>query len=291
VSVTNWIGLGLLRCHAPGVGAACRCLVVLLHGGPLPVGGSWGTPDTYQMAGIRRGTATSKDPRRPGQPRRRTREQCQGTRALRGRRNTPAARLALRLRLARSDRLCGVRVELVPARGRPVANWPCLCRRCRWTWPRAARLLRGAGPEQRREGDRPGLCPSCSRRRHFRSPGVGLLVKLLCDVAVLSARDRDCDRSRRSRLCNWLDQAQTECDRRSFPLRSLDVGRLQRDGSRLLSLSLVRADGVARWQRAVRFRAGRVVEVCFHLRASPRTASSTRGQSSQGGSGRLHLGS
>ena len=38
------------------------------HGGPLLVGLSWQTPNTYQMTRLRRGTATREAPRDPGQP-------------------------------------------------------------------------------------------------------------------------------------------------------------------------------------------------------------------------------
>jgi hypothetical protein len=40
-------------------------LVILGHGGPLAVGVLGGTPDTYQTAGLERGTATSTSTR-PG---------------------------------------------------------------------------------------------------------------------------------------------------------------------------------------------------------------------------------
>ena len=40
-------------------------LATLLHGGPLAVGVSWRTPDTYHTAGLERGTATSTSTR-PG---------------------------------------------------------------------------------------------------------------------------------------------------------------------------------------------------------------------------------
>src|SRR5258705_8476169 len=40
-------------------------LTTLLHGGPLAVGVSWRTPDTYHTAGLERGTATSSSTR-PG---------------------------------------------------------------------------------------------------------------------------------------------------------------------------------------------------------------------------------
>ena len=43
--------------------------VTLLHGGPLAVGVLGGTPDTYDTAGLERGTARPQLLREPGQPR------------------------------------------------------------------------------------------------------------------------------------------------------------------------------------------------------------------------------